>query len=258
MRGLLSRRALASIAVGVCMLAACGDDGSSAATTVPVSGGITVFAASSLTAAFKDIGAAFEAQVPGTMVTLNFAASSDLVTQINQGAPVDVFASADQANVKKLTTPPPAGSAVFATNSLQIIVAPGNPKHITTVADLARPDVTFVTGAADVPIGKYTQQVLAKAGVKVTPKSLEANVKAIVSKVTLGEADAGAVYVTDVLAAGSNAAGVVIPTDLNVRAEYPIVVLAGAPNAATASAFVAFVLSPAGQDILKKYGFSAP
>ena len=201
--------------------AGCGDDdsatsSSSPTTTVPkVTGDITVLAAASLTDSFKEIGTAFEAANPGAKVTFSFAASSALATQVNQGAPADVFASADTANMDKVTASSGAGTAAppvtFATNKLQIITAKGNPKGITGVADLAKPGLIYVTAAPEVPIGAYAKQVLDKAKVTVTPKSLEADVKAIVNKVTLDEADAGIVYTTDVKAAGDKAVGVDYP-----------------------------------------------
>lgn len=225
-----------------------------------VSGDITVFAAASLTAAYTEIGKAFEVEYPDSKVTFSFASSSDLVTQINEGAPADVYASADEANMTKLVDA--GGNAgepeVFATNSLQIIVEPGNPKGIESVADLAGSDVLYVTCAPEVPIGKYAAQVLTTAGVTVTPVSLEENVKGIVTKVTLGEADAGIVYTTDVIAAGADAEGIDIPADLNVVATYPLVATAEAPNPDGAAAFIAFVLSEQGQKILGTYGFTAP
>ena len=225
-----------------------------------VSGGITVFAASSLTAAYTEIANAFMTEFPNSKVTLSFGASSDLVTQINEGAPADVYASADQANMKKLTDA--GGNAgdpqTFATNSLEIIVGKGNPKGITGVADLAKPGLIFVTCAPEVPIGKYAAQVLSTAGVTVTPASLEQNVKGIVTKVTLGEADAGIVYKTDVTAAGDQAAGVEIPADVNVTATYPIVATKAASNPVGAQAFVGFVLGEQGQKIMASYGFTAP
>jgi molybdate transport system substrate-binding protein len=225
-----------------------------------VSGDITVFAAASLTAAYTEIGDAFMTEYPDAKVTFSFAASSDLVTQIKEGAPADVYASADQANMTKLTDA--GGNAsepqVFATNSLEIIVEPGNPKGITGVADLANPDILYVTCAPEVPIGKYGAQVLEAAGVTATPVSLEENVKGIVTKVTLGEADAGIVYRTDVIAAGDKAEGVEIPDDINVTATYPVVVTKEASNAAGAEAFVDFVLGEQGQKILASYGFMAP
>ena len=225
-----------------------------------VSGDVTVFAASSLTAAYTEIGDAFKTSNPDANVVFNFASSSDLVTQINQGAAADVYASADTANMKKLTDA--GGNAaepqVFASNSLQIIVQPGNPKAITTLADLANPGLIYVTCAPEVPIGKYAQQALDSAGVTVTPASLEENVKGIVTKVTLGEADAGIVYTTDVIAAGDQAEGIDIPEANNVIATYPVAVTKAAPNPAGAQAFVDYVLSDQGQKILASYGFTSP
>ncbi|MEO6492580.1 MAG: molybdate ABC transporter substrate-binding protein [Ilumatobacteraceae bacterium] len=225
-----------------------------------VKGDVTVFAAASLTSAYTEIGDAFMTEYPDAKVTFNFASSSDLVTQIKEGAPADVYASADQANMTKLTDA--SGNAgepqVFATNSLQIIVEPGNPKGITGVADLAKPDILYVTCAPEVPIGKYGAKVLETAGVVATPVSLEENVKGIVTKVTLGEADAGIVYTTDVIAAGDAAEGIDIPSDINVTATYPLVVTAEAPNPTGGQAFVDFVLSEQGQKILASFGFAAP
>jgi len=236
------------------------ESATTAASEPEVTGDITVFAAASLTAAYIEIGDAFMTEYPDAKVTFNFASSSDLVTQINERAPADVFASADTANMTKLTDA--GGSAgepqVFATNSLQIIVEPGNPKGITGVADLANTDVLYVTCAPEVPIGKYAAQVLASAGVTATPVSLEDNVKGIVTKVTLGEADAGIVYTTDVIAAGDQAEGVDIPADINVLATYPVVATKAAPNPSGAEAFVDFVLADQGQKILASYGFTAP
>lgn len=219
---------------------------------------ITVFAAASLTAAFQEIGEAYTAEHPKTEVTFSFGASSELVAQINQGAPADVFASADEKNMGKLEPGSIGEPVVFATNHLELIVAPGNPKHIEGVSDLARTDVVFVSASPEVPIGRYAQQVLDAAGVVATPKSLEASVKGIVSKVVLGEADAGIVYVTDVIAAGDKAQGIEIPSAANVLAKYPIAVPASAKHSDSAAAFVAFVRSPQGQRILAKYGFGAP
>ena len=163
-----------------------------------------MLAAASLAAAYTEIGDAFETEHPGANVVLSFDASSALVTQINEGAPADVFASADEANMTKLTDA--GGNAgepqIFATNSLQIIVGSGNPKGITGVADLAQPGLLYVTCAPEVPIGKYAAEVLTAANVTVTPVSFEQNVKGIVTKVTADEADAGIVYKTDVIAAG--------------------------------------------------------
>jgi molybdate transport system substrate-binding protein len=250
------------------MGASCGsDDSDSDVTQAPASeiettveGDVTVFAAASLTAAFTEIGDAFMAENPGADVVLNFAGSSDLAAQIGEGAPADVFASADLGNMTKVTDAARNGSepVVFATNLAEIIVASGNPEGISGVADLANPDLIVIQCAPEVPCGEYAAQIYENAGVTVTPKSLEENVKAVVTKVTLGEADAGVVYATDVEAAGADVEGVEIPADINVVAEYPIATLADAPNAAGAQAFIDFVSSDRGQGILASYGFRAP
>jgi len=249
------------------LLAGCGSDSASstsATTTAPnakVTGTVTVFAAASLKDAFTEAAASFKVANPGADVTLDFGASSALAQQITQDkAPADVFASADTANMQKVVD---AGGiagdpVVFATNSLQIIVAPGNPKGITGVADLSKSGILYVTAGPDVPIAKYATQVFQKANLTApTPVSLEADVKGIVTKVTSGEADAGIVYSTDVQAAGSKAAGVDIPTAINVVATYPQGVTTEATNAEGAAAWNAFILSSDGQAILAKYGFGA-
>jgi len=261
------------------LAAACGDDsGSSAAstaasvsdstaasssasaTTAPVSGDITVFAAASLTAAFTDIGAAFTAANPEAKVTFSFDASSALVQQISQGAPADVFASADTSNMDKVSQAGLNGSepVIFATNLLAIIVPKGNPAGVTGVADLANSDVKVVVCAPEVPCGKYASQIFDAAGITVRPVSQEQNVKGVVTKVTAGEADAGIVYITDVTAAGDKAEAVSIPSDINVVAQYPIASVKASTHADVDQAFIDFVLSPDGQAILAKYGFMAP
>jgi molybdate transport system substrate-binding protein len=229
-------------------------------TTPSVTGNLTVFAAASLTDSFNEIGTAFTAANPGAKVTFSFDASSALAQQINQGAPADVFASADGANMDKVTKPGLNGSApvTFATNLLTIIVEPGNPKGITGVADLAKPGLKVVLCAPEVPCGRYAAQILKTAGVTLTPVSLEQNVKGVVTKVTAGEADAGIVYVTDVQATKGKADMVAIPKDVNVVAEYPIATVKASKNQAADQAFIDFVLAPEGQAILKKYGFGAP
>src|SRR5260221_10507217 len=227
------------------VLAACGSTSSSA---TPLSGSVSVFAAASLTAAFNALGTDFQGANAGVTMKFNFAGTPTLVTQIEQGAPADVFASADTTNMDKLkgdgfTTGTPQ---VFAHNKLEIVVAPGNPKGIAGLGDLARPGVIYITAAPTVPAGKYALQILASAGVNVTPMSLETDVKSVVSKIELGEADAGIVYVTDVKAAGSKVTGVSIPDSVNVIATYPIAAVKGSKNAALADAFITYVLSADG------------
>ncbi len=221
---------------------------------------IVVFAAASLTGAFTEIGQRFEAEHPDTTVTFNFAGSSALATQLAEGAPADVFAAADEATMAKLAaTGGVAGSpTVFATNELAIIVAPGNPKAVRSLADLARPGLLVVLAAPQVPAGTYTQQALGRAGVTLAPVSRENDVKAVAAKVVSGEADAGIVYRTDVEAAGGRAAGVAIPATFNVTARYPIAVTTHAPDPDDAAAFVAIVAGPVGQDILARAGFGPP
>jgi molybdate transport system substrate-binding protein len=221
-------------------------------------GALTVFAAASLTEAFNALEPDFEAANGGVSATYNFAGSQALVSQIQQGAPADVFASADTPSMTKLTD---AGlidgqPQVFAGNSLQIAVAEGNPRGITGLADLAKSDLKVVLCAEEVPAGRYAEQVLDKAGVTVKPVSLEENVKAALNKVTLGEADATIVYVTDVTAAEDGADGVDIPAEQNVPATYPVGVVKDAKNAAAGKAFVDFLRSEAGQSKLQSFGFA--
>jgi molybdate transport system substrate-binding protein len=232
------------------LLAACGSSGSVT---------ISVFAAASLTASFNALGSSFQTANPGVTLKFNFAGTPTLVTQIEQGARADVFASADTPNMDKLTADGyTTGTArVFAHNQLEIVVAPRNPKGITGLADLARSGVIYITEAPTVPAGKYALQALATAGVKVTPKSQEASVTAVISKIELGEADAGIVYTTDVTAAGGKVQGVPIPDADNVIATYPLVAVKGTANSAVANAFIAYVLSAKGQSTLATFGFQA-
>ena len=246
------------LAVAAAFLAACGSGAGTASTSAtPLSGTVAVFAAASLTAAFTDLGTSFQGANSGVTVKFNFAGTPTLVTQIEQGAPADVFASADTTNMDKLkgdgfTTGTPQ---VFARNRLEIVVAPGNPKGITGLADLAKPGLIYITEAPTVPAGKYSLQALEMAGVKVTPKSLETDVKSVVSKIELGEADAGIVYTTDFTAAGSKVQGVPIPDAQNVIATYPIVAVKASTNSAAANAFIAYVVASAGQSKLQSFGF---
>jgi molybdate transport system substrate-binding protein len=241
------------------LLAGCGgdDDGTDDGA---VSGSITVFAAASLTDAFERLGELFESANPGTDVDFNFAASSELVVQIAEGAPADVFASADEVNMQEVVDAGQNASApvVFARNRLAIAVEPGNPEAITGLADLADPDLTLVLCAEQVPCGRYADQALAQAGVKVTPASRGDSVKATVSLVELGEADAAIVYRTDV-ASSDGVDGVDIPDDENVIATLPICALDETGSPDLARAWIAFVTSAGGKAVLsEEFGFLAP
>jgi len=223
----------------------------------PTARTVTVFAAASLTAAFQAVGNGFEKLHPDTKVELNFAGSSTLVQQIQQGAPADVFASADETNMQKLVESGALAGAPqrFAGNRLQIAVAPNNPQRIATLADLAKPGLTIALCGPTVPCGRYAAEAFTKAGVTAPAASQEVDVKAVLTKVSLGEADAGIVYVTDVRAAAGKVAGVDISESSNVIASYPIAVLKDAPDAAAAAKFVEFVLSQDGQRVLAGFGF---
>ena len=251
-------RLAAMLAVAALALAACGgNDNASSGGSSGSANEIKVFAAASLTAAFNELGQQYTSANGGTKVTFNFAGSQALATQIRQGAPADVFASADLTNmdkVKDLVGTPQN----FASNLLQIVVEKGNPKGVKTLDDLANPDLKVVLAAPDVPAGKYAQQALEKARVTVRPVSQEDNVKAVVTKVSLGEADAGIVYVTDVTAGGDKVEGVDIPEDQNVTATYPIATVKASKAQDKAQAFMDMVLSPEGQQVLKEFGFLPP
>jgi molybdate transport system substrate-binding protein len=255
---LRSRSRLAAVlAVAALALAACGGDDSGGSSGGQSPAEIKVFAAASLTAAFTELGQQYRSANGGTKVTFNFAGSQALATQIQQGAPADVFASADIPNmdkVKDLVGTP----RNFASNLLQIVVEKGNPKGVKTLDDLANPDLKVVLAAPDVPAGRYAKQVLDQAGVGVRPVSQEDNVKAVVTKVSLGEADAGIVYVTDVTAGGDKVQGVDIPREQNVVATYPIATVKAGKAQDKAQPFMDLVLSDQGQQVLSRYGFLPP
>jgi molybdate transport system substrate-binding protein len=219
---------------------------------------IDIFAASSLTGAFEEIGELFEEEHPNARVRFNFLASSDLAAQIEQGAPAHVFASADDTNMQRVVD---AGVAdgdpqVFARNKLEIIVPADNPGDVSALEDLARQDLIISLCNEECPAGRYALEIFDSAGIDVEADSLESEVKAVVTRVALGEADAGIAYVTDTKAAGGDVRGIAIPDDMNVTATYPIVALRDAPTAA--GEFVDFVLGDNGQSVLAKFGFLDP
>ncbi len=221
---------------------------------------LTVFAAASLTTAFRAIATAFESEHPRAKVAFNFAGSATLVQQIRDGARADVFASADASNMQKLVDAAAVRGTprIFAQNVLQIAVAKGNPRHIAGLADLSRPGLVVVLCAETVPCGRYALEAFTTAGATVPLGSRELDVKAVVSKIALGEADAGIVYVTDVRAASGEIEGIDLAPAHTVSARYPIAVLRDATHPELAEAFVAFVVSEPGSAILGKYGFVRP
>lgn len=231
----------------------------SASTSSPVSGTVNVFAAASLKEAFTALGKRFEAVHPGTTVVFNFGPSSGLATQITAGAPADVFASASTKNMDQVVkTGDAASPAVFASNVMEIAVPPKNPASITALSDLTRPGVKVALCQSAVPCGVTAQKLFSNANLMVLPVTQEVDVKAVLAKVTLGEVDAGLVYVTDVRAAGAKVKGIVIPADVNASTTYPIATLTKAPNKTTAEAFTAYVLSVDGMGILTADGFARP
>lgn len=219
-----------------------------------VSGELTVYAAASLSGAFDEIGDAFEQENPDVRFTGVYDGSSTLVTQLLEGAPADVFASADEANMRKLEDAA-VDPTLFASNTLVIAVPVGNPGGVETLADLA--DIATVLCAPEVPCGAASTSLLSSAGVDVDAASLEQNVTAVLTKVAAGEADAGLVYATDVVGRDDVEATVPDGADEVVN-HYPITALSGASNSVVAEAFVAFVLSDEGQRILADHGFGAP
>jgi molybdate transport system substrate-binding protein len=252
-------RARLAVLLAAVALALAGCGGSAGGAT-PHTTKLSVFAAASLTETFTRIGRDFEAATPGVTVTFNFAGSAALATQINQGAPADVFASAAPANMKTVTD---AGNAAaspstFAKNQLVIAVPEGNPKGVTALADLAKPGVKVALCAVQVPCGAAAKTALAAAGVGLTPVTQEQDVKSALSKVKLGEVDAALVYRTDARAAAASVDAVEFPESAKAVNAYPIVVLKHADNGAAAQAFVAYVLSDKGRGVLTDAGFQGP
>lgn len=253
------------------VLAACGSTatpsttpaGSSTAgpatSTASNSGTVNVFAAASLQETFTTLKKQFEAAHPGVTITPNFGASSALAQSIKQGSPADVFASASQTNMDQVVQAGGATtSAAFAKNVMEIAVPPANPAGVAGLADLAKAGVKVAVCQAQVPCGTVAANVFANAKLSVTPVSQEADVKGVLTKVQLGEVDAGVVYVTDVKAAGAKVKGIEIPADVNASTSYPIATLTKAANPAAAAAFTAYVQSAEGRSVLAAGGFAAP
>lgn len=246
--------AICTLALAV-TLAACGESGEQEA-----SGDITVFAAASLTDTFTELGSRFEAEHDDVTVTFNFGASSALAQQIVSGAPADVFASASPATMQQVTDEGLAEDepTVFVSNRLEIAVPAGNPAGITGLQDFTREDLTLALCAEEVPCGAASVKVFEAAGLQPAPDTYEEDVRATLSKVRLDEVDAALVYRTDVLVAGDEVEGIDFPESAEAVNDYPIALLAEAPNTDGGQAFLDFVLSETGAEVLGTAGFDTP
>ncbi|ARI53597.1 molybdate ABC transporter substrate-binding protein [Streptomyces rhizosphaericola] len=271
---LLTRRRTAAAVLTAALLvplAACGNDGSdtekdSAASagpsgSAPASGApaaeLTVLAAASLTDVFKEAGAAYEKENPGTKVTFSFAGSQELAAQVKQGAPADALVTADTKTMDGLSAE--TGSpTVIAKNRLVIAVGEGNPEKVGSLKDLADTKLKVVLAAPEVPVGRYSKQILDAQKIEVKPVSQEPNVRAVLSKVELGEADAGLVYKTDAATATDKVDAIDIPDAENAVASYPAATLKASKHSEAAAAFVAWLSTPAAQKILQGAGFQQP
>ncbi|GAA1055810.1 molybdate-binding protein [Agromyces luteolus] len=269
LRSRVARVALAAAVVGV--LAACaggagdadgtGGPGPATPSTADAleSGTITVFAAASLTDAFEELAARFEERHPEVDVVLNLGGSAALAQQVVAGAPADVFAAAAEPPMATVVDAGLADDAtVFATNTLELAVPTGNPAGIAGLDDLAREELRIALCDESVPCGAAAATLLDEAGVDAAPDTLESDVKAVLTKVALGEVDAGLVYRTDVRSSGGSVEGIDVPAAASVVNRYPIAALAEAPHPAAAAAFTAFVTGPEGRDVLDRLGFGAP
>lgn len=268
----MRRFALAAVALAAIAVAGCSSSSSSstasgsssssapaASSSAAQTGTITVLAASSLKETFTQLGKQFEAAHPGDTVKFSFGASSALAEQINSGAPADVFASAATKNMDQVVTTGNASNPQnFAENIMEIAVPPNNPAKVTSVNDLAKSSVKVALCQPQVPCGVTAAKVFKNAGITVKPVTLEADVKSVLSKVELGDVDAGMVYVTDVKAAGDMVKGVKISGSDNASTTYPIATISNSKHEATAKEFVDYVLSPAGQKVLTAAGFEKP
>ena len=256
----MAKRALAALSLLLAVTAGCGDTGDGGPSGSEGGRTLTVFAAASLTEVFTELGKAFEATHPGVRVRLNFAGSSTLAQQITQGAPADVFASASSATMKTVTD---AGAAadqpqLFVRNFLVIAVPKDNPGNVEKIGDLSGSGLKVVLCAEQVPCGAAAEKALDAAGVEVEPASRERDVKAVLTKVGLGEADAGLVYRTDARGARQRVTGIEFPESADAINDYPIVELADAPQGALAKEFIQLVFSDQARTVLDKAGFEMP
>jgi len=268
----MRRFAVIAAGLAVVAMAGCSSSGSpssssssnppssaSSASSPAATGTITVFAASSLMGSFTKLGQQFDAAHPGDTVKFSFGPSSGLATEITSGAPADVFASASPKNMDTVVAAGDASNPQdFAKNTAEIAVPPSNPGHVASVTDLAKSSVKVALCQPQVPCGKVAAEVFKNAGITVKPVTLEPDVKSTLTQVELGNVDAGVVYVTDVLAAGAKVKGITIPANDNASTLYPIAAISKSTNLTVAQQFVAYVLSPAGQQVLAAAGFEKP
>ncbi|MGW6441593.1 molybdate ABC transporter substrate-binding protein [Lentzea sp. NPDC055074] len=252
--------ATAALALAGCGSGQPGSSPTAGSEAPKVTGNVTVFAAASLTETFTRLGEDFEAAHPGTKVKFNFGGSSALAQQLNQGAPADVFASAAPANMKQVTDTKTITDAptTFVRNKLAIAVPKGNPGKIAGLPDFADAGRKIALCAEQVPCGAAAKKVFEAAGVTASPDTLEQDVKAVLTKVSLGEVDGALVYKTDVKAAGDRVEGIDFTEADQAVNDYPIAPVAKAPNAAAAKAFIEFVLSGKGRSVLSAAGFVSP
>ncbi|QCX80747.1 Molybdate-binding periplasmic protein precursor [Streptomyces sp. YIM 121038] len=259
------RRAAAALVTAALLLplTACGSDDDKKDEGGKKDGGtrqqadLTVLAAASLTDVFKTAGAAYEDAHPGTKITFSFEGSQELAAKVRQGAPADALVTADTKTMDALGSDT-GKPTVIAKNRLVIATGKGNPKKVEQLKDLADKDLKVVLAAPEVPVGRYSEQILERQKVDVKPVSQEPNVRAVLSKVELGEADAGLVYKTDVQAADGKAEGVDIPDGQNAIAEYPAATLKTSEHTGAAAAFVKWLNSAEAQKILRDAGFQKP
>jgi molybdate transport system substrate-binding protein len=258
--GFVSMILVAGLLAGTVACSSKSPSSSSPSQSSQASGSIVVFAAASLKPAFTKISQQFKTDNPGSGVDFDFGGSSDLATQLTQGATADVFASADTAQMDKVTKAGLlAGNPTnFASNTLVIVTAAGNPKQVGSFGDLGKPGLSVVICQRPVPCGAATQRLEDSTGVHLNPVSEELNVTDVLNKITTGQADAGLVYVTDARSAGDKVTTVNFPEAAGAVNVYPIGALKKAPQPTLAQKFVALVTSDTGQNILAQFGFAKP
>jgi len=251
--------ALAAVTVAGCSSGGSSPSSSSSSGSSSSTGAITVFAAASLTGSFTQLGKQFEAAHKGDTVKFSFGPSSGLATEITSGAPADVFASAAPANMQQVVSAGDASNPQnFAKNIMEVAAPPNNPGKVKSVNDLAKKSVKVALCQPQVPCGVVAAEIFKNVGIKVKPVTLQPDVKSVLTQVETGNVDAGMVYVTDVMAAGSKVKGITIPASDNASTLYPIATINSSKHKSIAQAFVSYVLSPTGQQVLASAGFEKP